>query len=151
MHLVEPTDHCSPAEQASSGARADGINSIEEWSPEVEDPSKNPGTRCGQVAEEDEDAGEGPDEDEPEEDVKEELTICPTRVLARLDPPLFRDRGDHSVKLAPRSLEVGPEPRPSCVSFESHFPIQEAAVQLNETPAESLGHLTAREISCPPT
>ena len=36
------------------------------------------------------------------------------------------------MKLDPRSLEVGPEPRASCVSFESHFPIQEAAVQLND-------------------
>ena len=52
------------------------------------------------------------------------------------------------MKLAPRSLEVGPEPRASCVSFESHFPIQEAAVLLNETGAESLGHLTIR-LSCP--
>jgi hypothetical protein len=71
MHLVELTDHCSPAEQASSGTRADRINSIEERSPEVEDPSKDPGTQCRQVSEEDEDAGEGQDEDEPEEDVKE--------------------------------------------------------------------------------
>jgi hypothetical protein len=71
MHLVELTDHCRPAEQASSGARADRIDSIEERSREVEDSSKDPGTQWRQVAEEDEDAAEGPDEDEPEEDVKE--------------------------------------------------------------------------------
>ena len=71
MHLVELTDHCRPAEQASSGARADRIDSIEERSREVEGSSKDPGTQWRQVAEEDEDAGEGPDEDEPEEDVKE--------------------------------------------------------------------------------
>ena len=86
MHLVELTDHCRPAEQASSGARADRIDSIEERSREVEGPSEDPGAHCRQVAEEEEDAGERPDEDEPEEDVKEELTICPTGVLARLGP-----------------------------------------------------------------
>jgi hypothetical protein len=52
------------------------------------------------------------------------------------------------VKLDPCSLEVGPKLRASCVSFESHFPIQETAVLLNETGAESLGHLTIR-LSCP--
>jgi hypothetical protein len=43
MHLVELTDHSRPAEQASSGPRADRIDSIEERSREVEGPSKDPG------------------------------------------------------------------------------------------------------------
>jgi hypothetical protein len=46
MHLVELTDHRRPAEEASSSARADRIDSIEERSREVEDPSKDLGAQC---------------------------------------------------------------------------------------------------------
>ena len=40
-------------------------------------------------------------EDEPEEDMKEELTIRPAGIVARPRPPRLRDRGDHIAKFLP--------------------------------------------------
>jgi hypothetical protein len=67
----------SLAGQRGCGTRAHRVNPVEERSREVEDRSKDPGTHRRQVAEEDQDAGQGQYEDEPEENIKEELTIRP--------------------------------------------------------------------------
>jgi hypothetical protein len=74
-----------------SGARTHRVNPVEERSREVEDRSKDSGTHRGQVPEENQGAGQGQYEDEPEEDMKEELTIRPAGVVARLGPPLLSE------------------------------------------------------------
>src|SRR5262245_53432559 len=123
MHLVELADEARPADQRGSGARAHCVNPVEERSREVEDRRKDSGTHPRQVAEEDQDATQGQYEDEPEEDMNEELTIRPAGVVARLDPPLLGDGGDHNVKFLPGGLEVASEVFASSLNVGSHFPV----------------------------
>jgi hypothetical protein len=91
MHVVELADEARPAKQTGSGARAHRVNAVEKRSREVEDRSKDSGTHGRQVPEEDQEAGQGQYEGEPEEDMKEELTIRPAGIVARLRPPRLRD------------------------------------------------------------
>jgi hypothetical protein len=84
MHSVELADEARPAEQTGSGTRAHRVDPVEERSREVEDRSNDSGTHRRQLAEEDQDVDQGQYEDEPEENMQEDLTIPAGRPLGRI-------------------------------------------------------------------
>jgi hypothetical protein len=58
MDTVELSHDARPAEQPSASARASGIDSVEEWRREVEDPGKDPREEQRQMTEENQDVRE---------------------------------------------------------------------------------------------
>ncbi|HEY6931005.1 MAG TPA: hypothetical protein VJA66_15130 [Thermoanaerobaculia bacterium] len=120
MDSVELSHDACAAEKPSAEARACGIDSVEEWSREVEDTCKDPRAALGQVAEEDQEACERQHEEEPEQDMEEDLAVCPPGIVAGLAPDLLRDRRCHSLKFPPPGLKIRLEESASFLNVRTY-------------------------------
>jgi hypothetical protein len=77
VHLVESMDGSFTPQPSCPTSRTDCVDPVKEWCGEIEDPCEHLGADDRELAEENMETSESPNDYEAQQDVKKDLTVRP--------------------------------------------------------------------------